>query len=277
MERSDAPYIQSIEIANYEVLPFERGGYTQYTVRVVGRTRFMHRLSLGTDCFASFSFKSRYSCLRDFHNSLCYSSPSSQIPQFPPKKYLMNKTPNFLEDRLTKLNQYFQEVLNISQLNPSEQLMKFVSPDKNTQLGVVGCPFSGKEDVVNLFMVKEPFDMRSDSTASDEEEKLVTMSGDVLLRNTIDIVVKEKLFRISSLEVKNIRHGDSDVDDFIKEKDGVLFLYAGDNSESAQVAKNYFEKHRVKKPCLLYNSRKLNTPQQVFVAFKALLELTTLL
>ena len=268
--------IRSIQVSSYKILSEQQGGYVKLYVSVEGRTRFMHPLSTPDDSIPAFKFSTRYSVLLNFHLELKELLQESSLPQFPKKKWLGYRTEGFLQKRMTQLNEYFMQILQNPAANPSEPLMRLVSPARPLDLVVVGGPNVGKQYLVELFV-------KSSSECYPGQSKN-SMCGQEIIKSTpIDLLVEQKLYRISSLDIRTFTGNEETERNFLNEvlaeKHAAIFMYKERGTAGHGIASRMFSKKRENFPCILVNCESeyvgeyvVRSPAEAYSAFVGLIK-----
>ena len=167
-------------------------GYVEYTLSVQGQTPCMH-LTVSWDRETDFYVNSRFSQLAEVHREL--EVEYSGLPPFPPKKWLRNKTEEFIEQRQEQLNGYFEVLLEREELRSSAVWTTVFAPRKTLGIAVVGTPGIGKMRVVEGFL-NCCQDTRLQPLTSLVENGRASELGQVC---PIDLVVHKTLVRLRAL------------------------------------------------------------------------------
>lgn len=130
----------------------------QFRLQVSAWSCFLHPASLqaaftsGQCC--SYSLFRRYKDLSALHKQLKWLY--TDLPTFPPKKWLVMKAENFLHKRAEQLNEYFQRLLDIGEMRRSQVLMEALRPPTVIILRVLGGSGAGKSTFVRRFLHYTP-------------------------------------------------------------------------------------------------------------------------
>jgi hypothetical protein len=243
--------IRSILVHSYKILPEQQGGYVKLYVTVEGRTRFMHRLCTENLPCPIFKFSTRYSVLLNLHLELKELFPDPDLPTFPKKKWLGGRSEGFLSKRISQLNDYFTQILQSATINPSEPLMRLISPTRPLNIIVTGGSSVGKQYFIELFI-------KSSSENYPGNQSKNSMCGQEILKSTpIDLLVDEKLYRIASLDIKTFNGREDQERNFLNEaladKHAVVFMYKERGTAGHGIASRMYEKKKGSIPCILVN------------------------
>lgn len=272
--------IKSIKIASYKILPEHEGGYVKLYVIVEGRTRFMHPLCLEFNHIPAFKFSTRYSELLCLHLELKQLFPILELPTFPKKKWIGSRSESFIAKRIHQLNEYFAEVTSNPEFNPSEPLMRLISPARPLNIIIIGGQRVGKQLLLELFI-------KYDARCNPEEEKVKSSmcSQEVVKSTPIDMLIDEKLFRISNLEIKTFHKTEAEERNFLNEaladKNAAIFMYRERGTPEHGLANRMYEMTKTKTPCILancdtssyINEYTISDSRSAFLAFEALIRI----
>lgn len=103
---------------NYRMkfVKFLKGEYVQYQVRLICLD----------DNTINVEFLDRYSTMKDFHEVLKKEANSINFPKFPPKKFFGSTDDNFLKQRSTALEYYFNTILGSKEFSNIPSLKKWI-------------------------------------------------------------------------------------------------------------------------------------------------------
>jgi hypothetical protein len=272
--------IRSITVTSYKVLPEQQGGYVKLYVQVQGRTRFIHPISLQSDSSPSFRFSTRYSELLCMHLELKELFPSLELPIFPKKKWLGSRSQSFISKRIQQLNDYFAQILATNELNPSEPLMRLISPHRASNILVVGGPRVGKQYLVELFLASE-----SSNHPGRAQNKNSMCSQEIVKMMPVDLLVDHKLYRIASVDIRTFNGVEGQekafLQDALGDKHGVVFMYKERGNSGHGIASRMYELLKGKFPCVLANCDEnsyinevsIRSSQDAFAAFEGLIRI----
>lgn len=269
--------IRSILVHSYRILSEQEGGYVKLYVTVEGRTRFMHRLCTENLPCPVFKFSTRYSVLLNLHLELKELFDEADLPTFPKKKWLGGRSEGFLSKRISQLNDYFTQILQNPAINPSEPLMRLISPTRPLNIIVIGGSSVGKQYLIELFL-------RCSSENYPGPQSKNSMVGQEILKSTpIDLLVDEKLYRISSLDIKTFNGREDQERGFLNEaladKHAAVFMYKERGTAGHGIASRMHEKKKDSFPCILVNCEadtylnefSIRSPVDAFNAFIGLI------
>jgi hypothetical protein len=125
-------YINSIEAIECKKV---KAGYMQYTLKIMGRTRFMQNKKITKEPI-EYNIKIRYSEILEFHKTLA-TQKDIVLPEFPPKKFINSTSKDFIEKRMNDINDYFKALFasNISHIGA---VISFCTPVKSNII-LCGC------------------------------------------------------------------------------------------------------------------------------------------
>lgn len=270
----------SITVISYKILPEQQGGYVKLYVNVEGKTRFMHPLSLHMNPSPVFKFSTRYSELLCLHLELKELYPALELPAFPKKKWIGSRSESFIAKRIQQLNDYFAAILQIAEVNPSEPLMRLISPHRPLKICVIGGPRVGKQYLVELFVKNE-----SSNYPVDSHTKVSMCSIEIAKSTPIDLLIEDKLFRIACLDIKTFTGNEGQekafVNEIIADKHAAVVMYKEKGTSGHAAAHKIYDILKPRIPCILANcdteSRAgefmIRTSRDAFLAFEALIRI----
>ena len=182
MENQSTPLLSAFRIVDYDKDALRDEGFVQFVAEVTATTRFLHPLARRDPC-PQFLISTRYADLLDVHTQLRSRFESLWMPEFPPKKFIGNKKPEFIEARIQLLNEYFSAVLEFPDVRTSEPVMKLVSPRHSLKFAVLGRKGLPMHEFVQCFT------------------QLPAAIAGSLGGVTIDLLVKRRLYRVSTIDV----------------------------------------------------------------------------
>jgi len=191
-------HLASIRVVDHKT---QEAGFVEYVLVVQGESPCMHLmcfLDLETCLLQkppSFQFCARFRQLAALHQQL--GKLHSDLPAFPPKRWLGNKSAAFIEHRSAQLNGYFAALLERQDLRESSLWETAFCPLKSAAVAVVGTPGIGKMRIVEAFLNCSP-DNRSQQLSSLDENVRSSELGQVC---PIDLVLNKVLVRIRALTV----------------------------------------------------------------------------
>lgn len=241
----EPPIIHSLQITRF----YRKGCSVKFLVKVHGRTRFLHPL-----CKSEFNKSTRYSELLVTHQRISKMFRNAALPKFPPKKLFGNRTEKFILERMNLLNRYFCELLGVEGVSTSEPLLKFAAPRKNYSLGLTGESRVDLLGLARLFL--NPLEAARDGNSVNKEP--------------VDIVFGEKLYRISSIHLKNALDEGPEA---IHEVTGVLVYYIQGDKDSKAVADWLRKLLPLNTEAIVVRVPLLCEAREVFEGIKALLML----
>lgn len=271
--------IRSITVTSYKNLPEQEGGYVKFYVNVEGRTRFMHPISLLSNPSQSFKFSTRYSELLCLHVELKELFPNIELPAFPKKKWIGSRSEAFIAKRVQQLNDYFVEILHTPEVNPSEPLMRLISPHRPLNIVVIGGTKVGKQYLVELFVKNESLSPPGRQAANS------MCSNEIIKCTPIDILVDEKLYRVASIDIRTFVAGEGQEKAFLQEvladKHAAIFMYKERGTAGHGIASRMYENIKGRLPCILancdtgnyINEYSIHNNQDAYLAFEALIKI----
>ena len=228
MEKQTVPQLRSFRIVDYDRDALRNEGYVQFIAEAAGTTRFLHRLT-ALDPLPQFQLTTRYADLLDVHTQIRTSFATLWMPEFPPKRLIGNKKPEFIESRIQLLNEYFATVLEYPDVRASEPVMRMISPRHTLKFAVVGRAGLPMHEFVQCFT------------------RAPCIGDEGLSVFTIDLLVKKRLCRVSEIVVVEA-DAVSDPEGFLKricqQYDGILFCYvSGEQAYTLQLFDQIGEKY----------------------------------
>lgn len=272
--------IKSITVISYKILPEQHGGYVKLYVIIEGRTRFMHPFCLQSNPAPTFKFSTRYSELLCMHLELKELLPLVDLPAFPKKKWIGSRSDSFIAKRIRQLNDYFTQILQTPEVNPSEPLMRLISPHRPLNILVIGAPNVGKQFLLELFVRVE-----AKSFPEGRESKNSMCSQEIVKSTPVDVLLDEKLYRIANLDIKTFAGNDGQERSFLMEnltdKHGVIFMYKERGTAGHAIANRMYDMIKDKVPCILancdinnyLNEYTVHNSQGAYLAFEALIRI----
>ena len=272
--------IKSITVISYKILPEHQGGFVKLYVIIEGRTRFMHPFCLQSNPAPSFKFSTRYSELLCMHLELKELLPLLDLPAFPKKKWIGSRSDSFISKRILQLNDYFVQILQTPEVNPSEPLMRLISPHRPLNVLVLGGPRVGKQYLVELFVKNESL-----SYPVPHDTKNSMCSHEIVKSTPVDILIDEKLVRVASLDIKTFTGHEGQERNFLMDaladKHAVIFMYKERGTAGHAIANRMYDIMKGKVPCILANcdtSSYLNeytvhNSSDAYLAFEALIRI----
>jgi hypothetical protein len=202
--------------------------------------------------------------------------PESSLPSFPKKKWLGYRSEGFLHKRMTQLNEYFTQILLNPAVNPSEPLMRLISPPRPLDLIVLGGPSVGKQFLVELFV-------KSSSENFPGPAKNSMCGQDIVKSTPIDLLVDQKLYRIASLDIRTFHASEDQEKNFLNEvlaeKHAAIFMYKERGTAGHGIANRMFSKKKENFPCILVNCEGeyvgefvVRNPTEAYSAFVGLIK-----
>ena len=273
--------IKSIIVISYKILPENQGGYVKLYVIIEGRTRFMHPFCLQSNPAPSFKFSTRYSELLCMHLELRELLPLLDLPPFPKKKWIGSRSDTFISKRIHQLNDYFVQILQTPEVNPSEPLMRLISPHRPLNVLIIGGQRVGKQFLVELFVKNESLSYPSGT----HDTKNSMCSQEIVKATPVDILIDEKLFRIASLDIKTFVGQEGQERTFLMEaladKQAVIFMYKERGTAGHAVANRMYDIMKGKMPCILancdtscyLNEYTVRNSNDAYLAFEALIRI----
>lgn len=129
-----------------------------FRLQVSAWSSFLHPAALQAALVAghgcSYTLFRRYKDLSALHKQLKWLY--TDLPTFPPKKWLIVNTENFLHKRAEQLNEYFLRLLDIGEMRRSQVLMEALRPPIILVLRVLGGNGAGKSTFVRRFLHYSP-------------------------------------------------------------------------------------------------------------------------
>lgn len=193
--------------------------------------------------------------------NLIMKHPNTALPAFPPKKWFGNKSEEFLQNRMRRLDQYFRELLTLPQITSGDSLLLALQPVAVWDIAVIGMPKIGKAQFVKRFLHYKPISsdipeqylslvsrIRNIEASSAVFPDLHSFS-EIEQFTPIDLIIDGWLVRVNSIQLHSVElpHLDS-AEHVISSKDGALLLYNDDVKRSERVAETLEMTCRASKP-----------------------------
>jgi hypothetical protein len=225
-------HLASIRVVGHKT---QEAGYVEYVLVVQGESPCMHImcfLDLET-CLPQkppcFEVSARFSQLSLLHQQL--TALHLDLPPFPPKRWLGNKSASFIEQRSAQLNSYFAALLERQELRVSSLWETAFAPVKVVAVAVVGQPGIGKIRLVEAFL-NCTAENRTQHISTLEENARGSELGQVC---PIDMIVNKVLVRVRALTVlQYTQDADLSAMRLLSGFDGVVLVYSEASEESYQ-------------------------------------------
>jgi len=230
--------IKQVTVHSHQVQTEPSKSYVLYKLCVRGTTPNMHPMAVfdRNAClplaFPMFYIKARYSMLLKLHRVLLENFPDTELPEFPPKRWMRNTSPQVIDDRKKRLNSYFRDLLSVPKLSTSPSLLRFFFNAFVCKIGVAGASRIGKASLVDAFCMAQPLFRHTKVDLALNSSQLITTRG------PIDIIVDNSLVRISRIETFTVR----DTTDFpelltqMRNYEAILIAYAPNQPSTSEVA-----------------------------------------
>jgi hypothetical protein len=244
MERSAAQTkVTQVTVSSHQVQrgkrhPDQSKRFVMYTLQVRGTTPYIHPMAKfdRNSCLPldvpMYWVKIRYSSLLNMHKRLVVDFPMNKLPEFPPKRWMRNTSLHVIEDRKTRLNNYFSELLAVPKLCSAPNLIQVLCSPIFCKIAVVGCPRIGKASLVHAFALAQPMYRHSKVDLELNSSQLITTRG------PIDLIVDNTLVRVERIETFTVhdRRDYTSLSSVLNGFEAVLVAFAPSQATTSEVA-----------------------------------------
>lgn len=192
---------------------------------------------------------------------LASKHPNAALPAFPPKKWFGNKSEEFLQKRMRKLEQYFGQLLTMAPVTSGDSLLLALQPVAVWDIAVIGLPKIGKAQFVKRFLHYKPFSADIPEQYACLVSRIHTVEAssaflpdlhsfsEIEQFTPIDLIIDGWLVRVNSIQLHSVDLLEVDTaSHLIRSKDGALLLYRDDIKKSLGVAETLEMTCRTWKP-----------------------------
>ena len=181
--------------------PTSRLSGALFKLEVTAWSCFLHPAScqviLDTGRGCSYSVVRTYKDLAALHKQMQWLY--TDLPPFPPKKWVVMNTDTSLQRRIEQLNAYFARLLEIGEIRRSQVLMNALCPSIVLSLRVIG-PLRSCKSFVRNFLHYSPV-VKYKAIRSSTILQPCRENGQVDWTLPVDLIVDENVLRITAIDL----------------------------------------------------------------------------